>query len=116
MEKTLPRTHQEWRSLTDEQIHEIFTPMKLGDRLNVLNTAPKEYRLIGYYDKLTRSQVMQRYMNAIITYYQCLGHKKADSNKWVAETYKTLMETHQIPVPSNDICFVLGVFNGEGSY
>jgi hypothetical protein len=113
---TIPKTEQEWRSLTDEQIHEIFTPMKLGDRLNVLSIAPKMYRLIGYYDKLTRSQVMQSYMNAMITYYKCSGHKKADQNKWRAETYKTLMETHKIPIPCNDICFVLGDFNGDGSY
>ena len=113
---TITKTKQEWRSLTDEQIHEIFMPMKLGDRLNVLMTAPKEYRLIGYYDKLTRSQVMQIYMNCIITYYKAGGHNKAETNKWRAESYKNLMEIHNIPIPCNDICFVLGEFNGDGSY
>ena len=118
MEKqiTIPTTEKEWRSLTDEQIHEIFQPMELKERLNVLKSAPKMYRLIGYYDKLTRAQLMQRYMNATTTYYECLGHKKADSNRWIADSYKSLMEEHGIPVPSIDICFVLGSFNGEGSY
>lgn len=113
---TIPATEKEWRSLTDEQIHEIFKPMELKERLNVLRNAPKMYRLIGYYDQITRAELMQRYMNATTTYYGAMGHKKADANKWIADGYKELMEEHKIPVPNNEICFVLGKFNGEGSY
>lgn len=55
-------------------------------------------------------------MNATTTYYGAMGHKKAQSNKWIADEFKELMEEHNIPVPNNEICFVLGKFNGEGSY
>lgn len=113
---TIPATEKEWRSLSDEQIHEIFKPMEIKDRLNVLKTAPTMYRLIGYYERITKAELMQRYMNATTTYYEALGHKKADANKWIAEDYKKLMKKHKIPVPNNDICFVLGQFNGQGSY
>jgi|LakMenEpi03Aug12_release.lakeMendotaPanAssembly.Ray.scaffolds.fasta_scaffold589557_1 hypothetical protein len=113
---TIPTTEKEWRSLTDEQTHELFNSMELKEKLNVLKTAPKMYRLIGYYDQITRAEVMQRYMNATTTYYGAMGHKKAESNKWIADSYKSLMEENDIPVPNNDICFVLGKFNGEGSY
>ena len=90
--------------------------MKLLEKLEALENAPKMRCPIGHHHKLSCAELMQWYMNAQETFYSCNGNNKANQNQRLANYYKELMVKYKIPIPSNDICFVLGQFNGKGSY
>ena len=113
---TVPKTEKEWRELNYSQINELFQSMKLVEKLEILENAPKWFSSIGHHHKLSCAELMQCYMNAQQTFYSCNGNNKANQNQRLANYYKELMVKYKIPIPSIDICFVLGEFNGKGSY
>lgn len=112
--KSIP-AFKEWRNLTDSQIDEILEPMGLVEKLMCLRETDRGFRHLGYLDGKYRAELMQHYMNAIQTYYTAGGRKKAESNKWLSEGYKEAMVELKMPIPSIEICFVLGQFNGKGT-
>jgi hypothetical protein len=114
-EKTSVPPFKEWRNLKDSQIDEILEPMGLVEKLMALRETDRSSRHLGYLYGKYRAELMQMYMNAITTYYGAGGHKKAESNKWLSEGYKEAMIELKMPIPSIEICFVLGQFNGKGS-
>jgi hypothetical protein len=114
--KTSVPAFKEWRNLKDSQIDEILEPMGLVEKLMALRETDRHYRYLGHLDKKYRAELMQMYMNTITTHYGAGGHKKAEVNKWLAEGCKEAMIELKMPIPSNEICFVLGQFNGKGSF
>ena len=54
-------------------------------------------------------------MNARVNNSKSLGNKKSERNKWQSENYKNAMIDLKIPIPADEICWVLGGFNGDGS-
>lgn len=108
-------TSKEWRSLGYVVANEILSPMKPIQRLEVLKNAPSRMTPYEQWIKRSKSQIIQFYMNARVT-CSCGGHWKGEQNARLVGEYSKTMKTHNIPMPSSDICYVMGIFNGEGSY
>ena len=106
---------KEWGSLGHVIANEILSPMKPIDRLEVLENAPDRMLPYEHWIRKSKSQIIQFYMNARVT-CSCGGHWKGDQNARLVGEYSKTMETHDIPIPSSDICYVMGIFNGDGSY
>ena len=116
MENNISYEQVNWRDLSDEQTDEILQPLSLIEKLKVLKTySPLQYRYTGYLYNKYQAELMRCYMNARVTYGQAIGNKKSDRNRCYAETYKEAMIELKIPIPADEICWVLGVFNGVGS-
>lgn len=110
---TLP-TYEQWRSMGYEKANEILSKMTLLERLEALQGAPTEMTPYKYWLKKSKAQLMGWYMNALCT-CSCIGHTKGRMNDEAVEEYLQLMKKYEIPVPPNEISYVLGEFNGEGS-
>ena len=116
MENNISYEQVNWRDLSDEQIDEILQSLSLIEKLKVLNTySPLQYRYTGYLYQKYQAELMCWYMNARVTYAEAIGNKKSDRNRFLIETYKEAMVELKIPIPADEICWVLGKFNGEGA-
>lgn len=98
-----------------EKANAILKPMPLLERLEALQNAPESRTPYEHWIRVSKAQLMQWYMNALVTYYSSGGHSKASRNDQSARAYLELMKKYNIPQPPNEIAFILGVFNGEGS-
>lgn len=108
-------TTQEWCHMGYKKANEILEPMPLLKRLEVLQNAPPSMTPYEYWIRASKAELMQWYMNALTT-RSCLGHSKAQGNEDAVNEYWELMKKYKIPVPSNEVAYILGVFNGAGSY
>jgi hypothetical protein len=109
-------TEVKWRDLSDVEIDEFLASFNLIEKLKVLqDNSPNMWRYSEYLYKKYQSELMTSYMNARVTYSNSLGNKKSERNKYISEYYKNAMIDLKIPIPSDEICWILGVFNGVGS-
>ena len=117
MEKQIfSTTKVKWRDLSDGEIDEFLASFNLIEKLKVLqDNSPNMWRYSEYLYKKYKAELMTSYMNARVTYSQSLGNKKSERNKWQSENYKNAMIDLKIPIPADEICWVLGGFNGDGS-
>ena len=109
-----PISQKEWATMGYEKANEILSPMPLIERLEALRTAPSSMLPYEYWIKKSKSELMQWYMNALTT-RSCLGHGKRRANDDAVEEYLELMKKYEVPVPPNNIAYILGEYNGEGS-
>lgn len=107
-------TRKEWADMGYEKANEILKPMPLLERLEVLQNTPSSMVPYEHWIRVSKAELMQWYMNALTT-CSCGGHGKGQRNEQAVIEYKKLMEQYKVPVPSNEIAYVLGIFNGEGS-
>lgn len=107
-------TTKEWASMGHEKANEILGSMPLVERLEALGNTPISMCPYEYWIQKSKAELMQWYMNAVAT-QSCLGHSKAQRNEDAASYYLELMTKYSVPVPSNDVCYILGIFNGERS-
>jgi hypothetical protein len=117
MEKQIfSTTKVNWRDLSDSQIDEFLASFNLIEKIKVLqDNSPTMWRYSDYLYKKYKAELMTAYMNARVTYSQSIGNNKSDRNRSVCENYKNSMVELKIPIPSDEICWILGVFNGVGS-
>jgi hypothetical protein len=108
-------TNQDWAKMGYEKANEILAPMPLLERLEALQNAPSSMTPYEYWIRRSKAQLMQWYMNAWRT-CACGGHHKGRMNDQAVEEYLVLMKKYNVPIPPNEICSILGIFNGEGSY
>ena len=107
-------TTKEWATMGYEKANEILSSMPCIERLEALQNAPSSMLPYEYWIRKSKAELMQYYMNAVTT-QSCLGHSKAQRNEDAANSYLELMSKHNVPTPANDICYILGEFNGEGA-
>lgn len=55
------------------------------------------------------------YANALVTYAECGGHKKAERNENLAKQWSEKIVEFGGQVPPKEEAYRWGVFNGEGS-
>jgi hypothetical protein len=109
-------TEVKWRDLSDGEIDEFLASFNLIEKLKVLqDNSPNMWRYSEYLYKKYKAELMTSYMNARVTCSQSLGNKKTERNRSICEYYKNAMIDLEIPIPADNICWVLGVFNGLGS-
>ena len=109
-------TEVKWRDLSDVEIDEFLASFNLIEKLKVLqDNSPNMWRYSEYLYKKYKAELMTSYMNARVTCSQSLGNKKTERNRSICEYYKNAMIDLEIPIPADNICWVLGVFNGLGS-
>lgn len=108
-------TSQEWRALGHEKANEILEPMEPVERLEVLKNAPPTMLPYEYWIAKSKRDLIHYYMNAKST-CSCLGHWKGQQNDFLCEKYRKEMERFNVPIPSDEIAYALGIFNGKGSY
>lgn len=113
MTTTISRT--EWASMGYEKANQILSSIPLIERLEVLQDVPSTHVPFEHWIRVSKAELMQWYMNALVT-SSCIGHSKSERNMESANQYLELMNKYNVPVPSNDVCYILGVFNGDGSY
>jgi len=63
-----------------------------------------------------RKQVIQRYMNLRKTEGYSESQYKSELNKSMADFYVKSMFKYKIPIPSEEVCDIMGDFNGEGTF
>lgn len=107
-------TTKEWSDMGYKKANEILEPMSLIERLEVLKNTPSSMTPFEYWIRKSKAELMQWYMNALTT-CSCGGHGKGERNEQAVEKYEKLMKQYKIPVPSDEVSYILGVFNGEGS-
>jgi hypothetical protein len=107
-------TLQEWREMDSKKASEILLAMSLLERLEVLKNTPNYTSPFEFIFKKAKRELMEWYMNARAT-CSCLGHAKGARNESLVRKYGELMKKHGIPIPSDEVCFVLGIFNGNGA-
>ena len=107
-------TRKEWSEMGYEKANELLEPMPLFQRLEVLQNVPPSMTPFEYWIRKSKADLMQCYMNAKTT-CSCGGHGKAERNERAVVRYLELMEKYSVPVPSNEVSYVLGIFNGEGA-
>ena len=105
---------EQWRTMDSQKAKEILQAMPLLDRLEVLQNTPRSNNPFEWEFKKSKKEIMQWYMNAKST-CSCGGHGKGARNEALVKWYGELMEKYGIPIPPNEICWVLGDFNGKGS-
>ena len=116
MEQQNSKVQVKWRDLSDSEIDEFLAPFNLIEKLKVLqDNSPNMWRYSEYLYEKYKAELMTKYMNARVTYAQSLGNQKSERNKWQSENYKNAMIDLKIPIPADEICWVLGKFNGDGS-
>ena len=62
-----------------------------------------------------QTALRQKYCNAVVTFYRCMGHKKADRNEAAMTEFKAHLEETGETVPTLDDALKTGFFNGEGA-
>jgi hypothetical protein len=107
-------TFNEWRDMDSKKATEILQAMSLLERLEVLENVPRSNNPFEWHISESKRELMQYYMNAFAT-CSCLGHSKGARNESLVKWYGELMQKYDIPIPPNEICWVLGNFNGKGS-
>lgn len=112
--KTVHHTTKEWATMGYEKANEILASMPLLERLEALQNAPSSMLPFGGWIKESKAELMQWYMNAFAT-CSCSGHGKGERNENAVKYYAELMKKYSVPTPASEICYILGVFNGEGS-
>lgn len=63
-----------------------------------------------------KKRVIQQYMNLRVTMENSESQDKAKRNKDRADFYKFAMLTYNVPIPSEEVCDIMGDFNGEGTF
>jgi hypothetical protein len=61
------------------------------------------------------AELLQKLANAQITYAQCGGHGKAESNRQQVIKLKEQLKELGVEIPTDDELYKIGVFNGQGS-
>jgi hypothetical protein len=112
--ETVQHTTKEWCDMGHEKANEILSPMPVIERLEALQNAPTSMVPYKYWIQKSKAELMQWYMNAYTT-CSCIGRSKAERNEDAVKYYSELMEKYGVPKPASEICYILGVFNGEGS-
>ena len=107
-------TWQEWKDMDSQTASKILYAMPLLDRLEVLQNTPRSHNPFEWQFKLSRKELMEWYMNAKAT-CSCGGHSKGARTEALVKHYGELMQKYGIPIPPDEICWVLGIFNGKGS-
>ena len=108
-------TISQWANIGYKKANEILAPMDLFERLEILKNTPSSMLPYEHWIRQSKKELMQRYMNAFVT-MSCMGHWKGERNVQLCNTYLKKMKEHNVPVPKNKVIYILGVFNGEGSY
>ena len=114
METMTNYTTKDWSEMGYKKANEILEPMPLLKRLKVLQDAPSSMTPYSEWIRRSKAELMQWYMNAKAT-CSCGGHQKGYRNEQLVKKYAELMEKYAIPIPANEICYILGVFNGNGA-
>ena len=109
-------TTKDWKEMGYKKANEILEPMPLLERLKVLQDAPSSMTPYSHWIRKSKAELMQWYMNAMTTYSSCGGTLKWRMNDILVEEYAELMKKYSIPIPSNEVCYILGVFNGNGTF
>jgi hypothetical protein len=107
-------TLQEWREMDSTKASIILQAMPLIERLEVLKNTPNHTNPFEFLFKKAKRELMEWYMNARAT-CSCLGHSKGARNESLVRKYGELMKNYNIPIPSDEVCYVLGIFNGDGA-
>jgi hypothetical protein len=110
-------TSQEWKDMgyiDSAKASELLQSMPLLERLEVLQNTPLHHSPFEWHYKKAKKEIIQWYMNARAT-CSCTGHSKAARNEALVKKYGELMKKYNIPLPPDEICWVLGVFNGDGA-
>jgi hypothetical protein len=107
-------TSNEWRVMDSKKASELLLAMPLLERLEVLQTTPRYDSPFEWHYKKAKRELMEWYMNARAT-CSCGGHSKGARNEALVKKYGELMKNYNIPIPPDEICWVLGVFNGNGA-
>jgi len=113
-ENKVSYTFNEWREMDSTKAAEILQAMPLFERLEALQNAPHYQSPFEWHFKKCKRELMEWYMNARAT-CSCLGHAKGARNEALVKKYGEVMNKYYIPIPPDNICFVLGVFNGNGA-
>ena len=112
-------TQEEWKNLKLEEVNEIFEAITSPiERLELLQTIPQFYDTENpyrYWIKSSKAELIQWYMNAYRT-RSCGGHHKGKMNDNYVTEYLKYMKKYEVPVPPNEITYIMGQFNGKGSY
>lgn len=107
-------TTKEWSDMGYEKANALLEPINPLVRLEILQNAPSSMTPYEEWIRRSKAEIIQWYMNALKT-CSCGGHGKGERNEQAVKEYKVLMEKYSIPVPSSEISYILGIFNGEGS-
>ncbi len=120
-ENKVSHTFNEWKDMAYDMAYmdstkasELLQSMPLLERLEVLQTTPRYHSPFEWHYKKAKKELMEWYMNARAT-CSCGGHGKGARNEALVKKYGELMKKYQIPIPPDEICWVLGIFNGKGS-
>jgi hypothetical protein len=97
-----------------QKVNPIMEQIETIDRLEVLQNCPLNHLPFDYWLKKSKQELMQFYMNAMVT-TSCLGHWKAERNEGRVKYYGELMAKYKVPKPSQEVAYLLGNFNGKGS-
>lgn len=114
------KTNEDISILTNDEIDDILHGLSVDDKIRCLKAHfGLEPHSRMYYPKVLykhyRKMIIQFYMNARTTHYGALGHGKANSNEWAANSYRSLMNEFELPIPDDKIVWIFGDFNGPGS-
>lgn len=60
-------------------------------------------------------ELLSYYRNASATYFGCIGHSKANENRFLTERYAEELQELGVDVPSRDDAARSGEYNGVGS-
>jgi hypothetical protein len=104
-----------WAEMPTDQAKQLLLNMSTIDRLEAMEDAPTIGNLYEHLRKLSSKELIQMYMNARITCAMCGGHAKANANFIQTQYLRELIEWYNLPVPNDDICFIMGEFNSIGS-
>ena len=108
-------TIYKWKEMGRKEANEILSQMPLRERLESLQDAPETMTPYSYWIKKSKAELMQWYMNAQCT-RSCGGHFKGQMNDEFVKEYTLLMEKYDVPTPSKEVSYILGEFNGAGSF
>ena len=109
------KKNEDWKTMDYKRANEILSALPLIERLEVLMGTPNEMTPYGHWLKVSKVELVTWYMNASVT-CSCLGHSKGQRNESAVKEYLQLMEKFNCPIPPMEITYLLGIFNGKGSY
>jgi len=113
--KTVKTTNYNWKEMDRKEAEKILSEMPLRERLESLQDAPETITFYKVWIRESKAELIQWYMNAQCT-RSCGGHFTGQMNDNFVKEYTLLMEKYDVPIPSKKVCYVLGEFNGDGSF
>ena len=105
---------KEWAEMGHQKANEILESLPLLQRLSVLQNTPQAMCPYEEWVRRSKAELIQWYMNAMTT-CSCGGRGKMQRNEDAVREYSEVMKKYNIPKPSSDICYILGIFNGAGA-